>query len=111
MSYLKRFPVGMLKVDRSFIRDLPGDADDAAITQAIIALAHSLRMGVTAEGVETAAQAELLTGMGCTQAQGYYYARPLPADEISALLARQKSGVPSVLPGEVPGFWLATNRQ
>ena len=111
MSYLKRFPVGMLKVDRSFIRDLPGDADDAAITQAIIALAHSLRMGVTAEGVETAAQAELLTGMGCTQAQGYYYARPLPADEISALLARQKSGVPSALPGEVPGFWLATNRQ
>jgi diguanylate cyclase (GGDEF)-like protein len=86
MSYLKRFPVGMLKVDRSFVRDLPGDTDDAAITQAIIAMARSLNISVTAEGVETAAQAEFLTQAGCTLTQGFYYARPLPANEMQALI-------------------------
>jgi diguanylate cyclase len=95
MSYLKRFPVGMLKVDRSFVRDLPGDTDDAAITQAIIAMARSLNIAVTAEGVETATQAEFLARAGCTQAQGFYYARPLPAGEMSAMLAREATGVAS----------------
>jgi diguanylate cyclase len=86
MSYLKRFPVGMLKVDSSFVRDLPEDPDDAAITEAIIAMAHSLNIRVTAEGVETAAQAEFLTKAGCTLAQGSYYAWPLPANQVQALI-------------------------
>ena len=96
MSYLKRFPVGMLKIDRSFVRDLPGDADDAAITQAIIAMARSLNINVTAEGVETAAQAEFLGKAGCTLTQGFYYARPLPANEVSVLLATQVANAISI---------------
>ena len=89
MSYLKRFPVGMLKIDRSFVRDLPGDTDDAAITLAIIAMARSLNISVTAEGVETSAQAEFLAKCGCAQTQGFYYARPMAADEVRALIERR----------------------
>ncbi len=92
MNYLKRFPVGMLKVDRSFVRDLPGDADDAAITQAIIAMARSLDIGVTAEGVETQAQADFLAQAGCALTQGYLFARPLPAEELVTLVAERGVG-------------------
>lgn len=79
MSYLKRFPVDELKIDRSFIRDIPKDRDDAAIAAAIIALGHSLRLGIVAEGVETRAQQDFLTKQHCHKAQGYLYSRPLDA--------------------------------
>ncbi len=81
LSYLKKFPVNTLKVDRSFVRDIPDDADDMAITTAIIQMASNLDITVVAEGVETKEQGEFLTGRDCAVAQGYFFSRPLPIDE------------------------------
>ncbi|MBF0625233.1 MAG: EAL domain-containing protein [Magnetococcales bacterium] len=77
LSYLKRFPIHTLKIDRSFIRDLPGDNDDAAIVRAIISMAHSLGLDTVAEGVETMAQAEFLRDHQCRSMQGFLFSRPL----------------------------------
>ncbi len=82
LSYLKRFPIDTLKIDREFIRDLSADPDDRAITRAIISLAHSLNLKVIAEGVESREQLEFLQDENCDQAQGYYIASPMPADEL-----------------------------
>ena len=81
LAYLKRFPINCLKVDRAFIKDTPGNADDVAITKTIIAMAKSLGLSTVAEGVETAEQLDLLKGMECDQIQGYFFSRPLPAGE------------------------------
>lgn len=81
ISYLKRFPIDTIKIDRSFIRDIPEDADDVAITNAIIAMSSSLRMKVVAEGVETQAQLDFLREGGCRKVQGYFLGRPMPAVE------------------------------
>lgn len=86
LAYLKRFKLDKLKIDRSFISDLPGDADDANITVAIIGIAHSLGMGVIAEGVETAEQQQFLLDRGCGEGQGYLFSRPLDAEAMTALL-------------------------
>jgi diguanylate cyclase (GGDEF)-like protein/PAS domain S-box-containing protein len=88
LSYLKRFPAQTVKIDRSFICGLPGDADDAAITQAVIAMAHSLGLKVVAEGVETDLQLQMLQRIGCDEAQGYLLGRPMPAIDLSARLPR-----------------------
>lgn len=89
LAYLKRFPVGKLKIDRSFIRDLESDPDDRAIASTIISMGRNLRLTVLAEGVENAQQLALLRDMGCDMAQGYYFSRPLPAGEMTALLRQQ----------------------
>ncbi len=90
MSTLKNFPISVLKVDRSFVRDLPKNSDDAAITEAIIAMAKSLKIDVTAEGVETEEQARFLEDKNCNRCQGFYFSHPVPVLEITAML--QKSG-------------------
>ncbi|MBI2308810.1 MAG: EAL domain-containing protein [Rhodocyclales bacterium] len=82
LAYLKRFPVDKLKVDRSFVMDMTRDANDDAIVRTIVALAQTLHLKVTAEGVETAAQRDALQAIGCDFAQGYYYFRPQPAASI-----------------------------
>ena len=81
LAYLKRFPVDALKVDRTFTRDMTSNPDDAAIVTGIIALAHSLRLKVVAEGVESQAQLDLLRQLGCDSVQGYFLSQPLPAYE------------------------------
>jgi len=86
LAYLKRFPVDNLKIDRSFIADTPADRGAAAITQAIIAMAHSLELKVIAEGVETEAQYQFLLAQRCDEYQGYFFSKPLPAEQMRALL-------------------------
>ncbi len=85
LSYLKRFPIDTLKIDRSFISELHEDSEDAAISTAIIALAHSLELDVIAEGVETREQLDILIDLGCDAAQGYYFSAPVPAAEAEDL--------------------------
>jgi len=92
LSYLSRFPIDVLKIDRSFVADITHDADDARIVDSIIALAHNLRLSVIAEGVETAEQLDYLRHQGCDEIQGYYFSRPLPVPEFEALL-RQRRGL------------------
>jgi diguanylate cyclase (GGDEF)-like protein len=91
MSYLRRFPIDNLKIDRGFVKDLMTRADDASIVQAIISLAHSLRLKVVAEGVETPEQLHSLRSMGCDQYQGFHFSPPISATELSALIRRRES--------------------
>jgi EAL domain-containing protein (putative c-di-GMP-specific phosphodiesterase class I) len=91
LANLKRFPIDRLKIDRSFIKDIVTEADDAAIARTIIAMAHTLRLEVVAEGVETSAQLELLQKWNCDAYQGYLCSRPLPAEQITQLLRSYKS--------------------
>lgn len=86
MAYLKRFDIDFIKIDQLFVRNITSDADDLALCQAMIAMAHRLGLKVVAEGVATEAQHALLAKAGCDYAQGYLYAKPLPADEFEALL-------------------------
>lgn len=90
LSYLKRFPIDELKIDRAFVMDLEHNKDDAAIVQAIITMAHSLRLRVVAEGVETQPQLEQLRAMGCDTIQGYLISKPVPAAEMEVLLFQQR---------------------
>ena len=86
MSYLRRLPIDKLKIDRSFINEIAARPDDASIVQAIVSLAHSLRLKVVAEGVETAEQLEFLRNLACDQYQGYFFSKPLPAPAFEALM-------------------------
>ena len=91
LSYLKRLPIDTLKIDRSFVMDIPNNADDAAIAQAIIALAQSLGMRVVAEGVESLEQNRFLQQNGCDAMQGYYFSKPLSAEDLTRVLQKSKA--------------------
>ncbi|MEA3456640.1 MAG: EAL domain-containing protein, partial [Campylobacterota bacterium] len=86
LSFLKYLPINRLKIDRSFVSDVPDNKDDVAIVQAIIALAKSLKLDIVAEGVETSEQRDFLIDNGCVNIQGYYYSHPLPAEEMREIL-------------------------
>jgi diguanylate cyclase (GGDEF)-like protein len=91
LAYLRRFPVDKLKIDQSFVRQMQGGSEDAAIVQAVIGLGHTLGIAVIAEGVETAAQRELLHAWSCDQIQGYHYGRPLPAAETQRFIEQEET--------------------
>jgi diguanylate cyclase (GGDEF)-like protein len=93
LGYLKRFPVNTVKLDRSFVRDLPKREDDVAIARAVLAMARSMRMEVTAEGVERADQLEFLRAEGCREYQGYYYSAPVAEAELLALFETRRESV------------------
>jgi diguanylate cyclase (GGDEF)-like protein/PAS domain S-box-containing protein len=86
LAYLKRFPIDCVKIDRSFIRDLPDDRDDASITRSIIAMAHNMKLKVVAEGVETESQLAFLQAHGCDEIQGYLFSEPLDAEAFERFL-------------------------
>lgn len=90
LNYLKRFPIHTLKIDKSFVRDIGRNADDTALVAAIIAMAHSLHLTVVAEGVETEQQLDFLRQQGCNHCQGFWFAKPMPAQEFAAYLAASK---------------------
>lgn len=91
LSYLNRFPVSQIKIDRSFVRDIPEDQDKSELVKAIISIAQALNLELVAEGVETAAQAEYLNRQGCPLAQGYLYGKPMPQASFEVVLAEQKA--------------------
>lgn len=90
LAYLKQFPLDAVKIDRSFIRDITADPNDAAITRAIITMAHQLKLKVIAEGVETEGQLKLLVANQCDEIQGYYFSRPVPAGEMETMLREKR---------------------
>ncbi len=92
LSYLKRFPIDRLKIDQSFVQDVTTDANDAAITGAIIAIAKQLKLSVVAEGVETIEQLRFLRGQSCDQIQGFYFSQPLSADDFGIHLKKGLAG-------------------
>lgn len=92
LSYLKRFPVDKLKIDKSFVHDIPNDPGASAIVQAVIKLGHSFNLKVIAEGVETQEQIDFLEAMGCDEVQGWYYSKALPITELISWLEERESG-------------------
>lgn len=95
LSYLRRLPVHRLKIDRSFVRDLAINADDAMIAQAVIAMGHGLGLVVTAEGVESAGPCDFLRARGCDEAQGYFLGLPMPAEDVQAVLENASKPLPA----------------
>jgi EAL domain-containing protein (putative c-di-GMP-specific phosphodiesterase class I) len=91
LAHLKRFPIDTLKVDRSFIREIPSDAEDRAIAEAIIAMGKTLSLTVVAEGVETPEQQAFLSERACDEMQGYIFSTPVPPDDFAALLRKHST--------------------
>ena len=92
LSYLKKFPIDIIKIDRSFIHEIPDNQDDMEITSAVIAMAHNLKLKVVAEGIETADQLAFLRRHRCDVGQGYLFDRPIPGSELLEKLKRYPRG-------------------
>ena len=86
LSYMKRFPIDALKIDQSFVRDMTTDSDDASIVSAVIDMGRSLNMRVVAEGIQTRDQLQFLKDRHCPEGQGFYFAPPVPAEQLTGLL-------------------------
>jgi EAL domain-containing protein (putative c-di-GMP-specific phosphodiesterase class I) len=95
LNNLKKFPLDAVNIDRSFVRDITTNPDDAAIVGAIIAMGHSLKLKVVAEGVETLAQLKFVQSLNCDEIQGYFISRPVPAEKLTELLQDAKLPVGS----------------
>jgi EAL domain-containing protein (putative c-di-GMP-specific phosphodiesterase class I) len=108
LTSLRHFPIGRIKIDRSFVADLAGNPDGSALIEAIIAMGRSLRVKVMAEGVENREQLEFLTLRGCDEAQGFLFARPLPAEELTAVLTEGRLSRQAGAAGEMFGGESAT---
>ena len=91
LSRLKQLPIDTLKIDRSFVKDIPHDCDDKAIASAIISMGHSLNLKVIGEGVETQQQMQFLQEQGCDEMQGYLYSPPVPAEQLVLLLQNKRA--------------------
>jgi EAL domain-containing protein (putative c-di-GMP-specific phosphodiesterase class I) len=102
LLYLKRLPASELKIDRGFVCNLADDSEDQAIVSAIVALGHTLDLEIVAEGVETRAQQEFLTNMGCDSLQGFLFGKPMPPAEFLASLARHDAAMSGGLDGLMP---------
>lgn len=102
LAYLKRLPIDKFKIDRSFVKELPHEAGDAAIVTAVVSMARALGLQVVAEGVENEAQRELLTRLGCDHGQGYLFSRPVPAAQLQALLPKSGRAAASTPPPQPP---------
>ncbi|MCB1875384.1 MAG: EAL domain-containing protein [Chromatiales bacterium] len=98
LAYLKRFPVSTLKIDRSFVKDLPDDPNDASLTEAILAIARSLKLNVIAEGVETPEQVEFLRRRGCPCLQGFHFSRPLDPDQLARFVTENTGRLADTTP-------------
>lgn len=98
LSYLKKFDIDFLKIDQSFVRDMTTDASDRAIVEAIIVMAHKIGLKVIAEGVETSAQRDLLSAIGCNFYQGWLFSKALPAEAFEAMLVENRNGSPIMIP-------------
>ena len=107
LAYLRNLPIDYLKIDRTFVRDMNVDRNDAAIVRAIISMAQSLHLGTVAEGIETREHASQLLALGCTTGQGYFFSKPLPAHETHELLRTMRGSPPLTAgpePRDRPGF-------
>jgi EAL domain-containing protein (putative c-di-GMP-specific phosphodiesterase class I) len=91
LNYLKRFPLNAVKIDRAFVNDITSSNGDAAIVSAVISMARSLRLRVVAEGVETAEQFAFLRSRECDEAQGFYFSRPIPAEDMTRMLIERRA--------------------
>ena len=100
LSYLKKFPLDGLKIDRSFVLELIADSDDAAIVGSTIGLSRQLGLSVIDEGIETRATADLLISMGCEDGQGYFFGRPMPANSFESKFLAPRGDTPSLIEGE-----------
>jgi diguanylate cyclase (GGDEF)-like protein/PAS domain S-box-containing protein len=109
LSYLTKFPVSRIKIDRSFVAKVTDDAEDAAIVRSLIAMAHNLELGIIAEGVETEAQARFLLEERCEEAQGFLYAKPLSATDFEAYLRERRLAAQVTHPRQKPSYRAVTN--
>jgi EAL domain-containing protein (putative c-di-GMP-specific phosphodiesterase class I) len=100
LSYLKKFPLDGLKIDRSFVLELVADSDDAAIVGSTIGLSKQLGLSVIAEGIENRATADLLVSMGCQQGQGYFFGRPMPAQAFESKFLMMHNAAAKALEGD-----------
>jgi EAL domain-containing protein (putative c-di-GMP-specific phosphodiesterase class I) len=103
LSYLRRYPVQVIKIDRSFVSDIPRNPDASAIASTVIAMARTLRKRTVAEGIETAAQLEYLRERGCDTGQGWLFAKALPAEELARLVTEQRSRIENTIRTVAPG--------